>query len=73
MGKMSEEKYYVMEDGVRREATDLEKADIEQRRLISDNEIASMNGIATAKESAKAKLAALGLTEAEVNAIIGGV
>jgi len=26
-----------------------------------------------AKESAKAKLAALGLTEAEVNAIIGGV
>lgn len=26
-----------------------------------------------AKESAKAKLAALGLTEAEVNAIIGGI
>lgn len=26
-----------------------------------------------AKESAKAKLAALGLTEAEVNALIGGV
>ena len=28
---------------------------------------------AAAKESAKAKLAALGLTEEEVNAIIGGV
>lgn len=70
---MSEEKYYVMEDGVRREATDSEKADIEKRRLVSDNEIASMNGIVAAKESAKAKLAALGLTEAEVNAIIGGV
>ena len=34
---------------------------------------ATVEAAIAAKESAKAKLAALGLTEAEVNAIIGGI
>jgi len=64
---------YVTENGVRREATDAEQADIIARREHSAREMQAMAEMVSAKESAKAKLAALGLTEAEVNAIIGGV
>lgn len=64
---------FVTEDGVRRlaSATEIEgilsvQAEAEQLKALQQTAIA-------AKESAKAKLTALGLTEAEVNAIIGGV
>jgi len=70
---MTVSKDYVTEDGVRREATDAEQADIVARREHSAREMQAMAEMVSAKESAKAKLAALGLTEAEVNAIIGGV
>ena len=68
-------------DGVTRPMTDEEKTLLDEARLqvASDLESgaiinsADKESIAAAKESAKAKLAALGLTEEEVNAIIGGV
>ena len=68
-------------DGVTRPMTDEEKTLLDEARLqvASDLESgaiinsADKEAIAAAKESAKAKLAALGLTEEEVNAIIGGV
>ena len=50
-----------------KEVLDGYSSEVEQ--LIQDE----INTKIAAKESAKAKLAALGLTEAEVNAIIGGV
>ncbi len=64
---------FVTEDGVRRLASAAEiegilsvQAEAEQLKTLQQTVIA-------AKESAKAKLAVLGLTEEEVNAIIGGV
>lgn len=64
---------FVTEDGVRRLASAAEiegilsvQAETEQLKALQQTAIA-------AKESAKAKLAALGLTEAEVNAIVGGI
>jgi len=73
MGSMITSDYFVTEDGVKRHATPEEingiisvMAEVEEFKL-------SQQAAFAAKESAKAKLAALGLTEAEVNAIIGGV
>jgi len=70
---MTADRDYVTENGVRREATDAEQADIIARREHSVREMQAMAEMVSAKESAKAKLAALGLTEEEINAIIGGV
>lgn len=53
-----------------REMTANEYAEYQQ---LSEEIEARNLSVVFAKESAKAKLAALGLTEAEVNAIIGGV
>ena len=56
-----------------RDATSQEEARIlaAQAEAVAQEE--ARQAAIAAKESAKAKLAALGLTEAEVNAIIGGV
>ena len=56
-----------------RNATPEEATIIDQRQADSLAYEASIQDKIAAKESAKAKLAALGLTEEEVNAIIGGV
>jgi len=69
---MSEE-FFVTENGVRRLATELEVEGILSVKAEVENLLLSQQAAIAAKESAKAKLAALGLTEAEVNAIIGGV
>jgi len=55
---------------------ELNQKELEQRQKDVETkalEDAQIQAATAAKESAKAKLAALGLTEAEVNAIIGGV
>jgi len=55
---------------------ELNQKELEQRQKDVETkalEDAQIQAAIAAKESAKAKLAALGLTEAEVNAIIGGV
>jgi len=69
---MATETKTVMENGVVRNATPAEIAEIEARAAEPTLE-ERINAIQQVKESAKAKLAALGLTEEEVNAIIGGV
>jgi hypothetical protein len=48
---------------------------VEYNAAINDqqNTIAKIKAIEAARTSAKAKLAALGLTEDEINALIGGV
>ena len=60
-------------DDTVRDATPEEEARIlaAQAEAVAQEE--ARQAAIAAKESAKAKLAALGLTEAEVNAIIGGV
>jgi hypothetical protein len=66
-----EEKFYVFEDGKKHEAKGEELAYyeswIQEMRLIEAEQTAK----AEAKASAMAKLAALGLSEEEVQAIIG--
>ena len=55
---------------------ELNQKELEQRQKDVETkalEDAQIQAATAAKESAKAKLAALGMTEAEVNAIIGGV
>jgi septal ring factor EnvC (AmiA/AmiB activator) len=71
------ETIYVSEDGKRRKATAAELEQFEKDRL----EAQERNGLLEAEmqakqaklESAKAKLAALGLDEEEVAAIVGGI
>ena len=65
--------YKVQIDNLIRDATPEEEARIlaSQAEAVAQEE--ARQAAIAAKESAKAKLAALGLTEAEVNAIIGGV
>jgi len=65
--------YKVQIDDEVRDATPEEEARIlaAQAEAVAQEE--ARQAAIAAKESAKAKLAALGLTEEEVNAIIGGV
>jgi hypothetical protein len=66
---------YVSEDGKKRKATAEELAQIEKDRLEYEAEKSRIEAEQTAKAEAKAsamaKLAALGLSEEEVQAIIG--
>jgi len=65
--------YKVQIDDEVRDATPEEEARIlaAQAEAVAQEE--ARQAAIAAKESAKAKLAALGLTEEEINAIIGGV
>jgi hypothetical protein len=77
LGNNMTETIYVMDNGVKRKATAEEIAQFEkdaadyaeQARLFEAEQTAK----AEAKASAMAKLAALGLNEEEIQAIIGGV
>ena len=60
-------------DDLVRDATPEEEATILAAQAESQAQEEAIQTAIAAKESAKAKLAALGLTEAEVNAIIGGI
>jgi len=73
MGLIMTEQFFVTEDGIRRLATPLEIEGILSVRAENEDLILFQEAKLAAKESAKAKLAALGLTEDEVNAIIGGI
>jgi len=68
---------YVTEDNIRREATAEEIVQFEKDRAEALERQLLIEAEAQAKqaklESAKAKLAALGLDEEEVQAIIGGI
>ena len=65
--------YKIQIDNTVRDATAEEAADIDTRRAQAQAQQEAIEAKLAAKESAKAKLAALGLTEDEVNAIIGGI
>jgi hypothetical protein len=56
-----------------RDATPQEAAALDAARTQSEETIAAYQAQIAARESALAKLAALGLTEDEVNALIGGM
>ena len=62
--------YKVQIDDVVRDATAEEAAAIEAAYKDAANKEAAMNAAAKAKESALAKLVALGLTEAEIAALV---
>lgn len=63
--------YYVTEDGVRREATPAEIKTIDEVRQENEAQRLALEQAVAAKASARAKLAALGLTDAEVAALLG--
>jgi len=60
-------------DDVVRDATPEEVAQFEAMAAEAEAQEQALLAAVAAKESAKAKLAALGLTDEEINAIIGGV
>jgi DNA-binding NarL/FixJ family response regulator len=64
---------YIQEDHIKREATAQEVKEIEADRLrlgqLEAQELAEANAKQAARESALAKLAALGLTEEEIAAL----
>ena len=60
-------------DDVVRDATPEEVAHFEAMAAEAEAQEQALLAAVAAKESAKAKLAALGLTDEEINAIIGGV
>jgi hypothetical protein len=60
-------------DDIVRDATPEEETLILAQQAEAQAQQEALEAKLAAKESAKAKLAALGLTEDEVNAIIGGV
>jgi hypothetical protein len=60
-------------DDIVRDATPEEEALLLVRQQESQAQQEALEAKLAAKESAKAKLAALGLTEDEVNALIGGI
>jgi hypothetical protein len=70
-----EQQIYVFDNGKKRKATDQELAQFEKDRLEAEESQrlleAEQQAKAEAKASAMAKLAALGLNEEEVQAIIG--
>jgi hypothetical protein len=59
--------------GVERPMTDQELAAYEQTVAQAERQNVAQEAAVAAKASAVAKLAALGLTEDEVNALIGGI
>jgi hypothetical protein len=67
------EKIYIQEDGERREATPSEalriKEEIAEMKALEESIRADREAKAIARESALAKLAALGLTEDEIAAL----
>jgi hypothetical protein len=63
--------YKIQIDDTVREATSEEAARIEQYRRESAEQVAAIKARAAALVSARAKLAALGLSEAEVAALLG--
>ena len=63
------EKIYVSEDGVKREATPQELAQLEIDKAAQEIYQAELEAKITARQSALAKLAALGLTEEEIRAL----
>lgn len=65
--------YKIQIDNTVRDATAEEAADIDARSAQAQAQQEAIEAKLAAKESAKTKLAALGLTEDEVNAIIGGI
>ena len=60
-------------DDIIRDATPEEEAVILAQQAEAQAQQEAIEAKLAAKESAKAKLSALGLTEDEVNAIIGGI
>jgi hypothetical protein len=60
-------------DDIVRDATPEEAARFEAMAAEAEAQEQALLAAVAAKESAKAKLAALGLTDDEINAIIGGV
>jgi len=63
--------YKVQIDDTVRDATPEETAAIDAQRADAAAQAAAADAVAAAKVSARAKLAALGLTEAEVAALLG--
>lgn len=63
--------YKVQVDDAIREATADEAARIDAQRAEAEAQAAAADAKAAAVASARAKLAALGLTEAEVKALVG--
>lgn len=63
--------YLVQIDDTVREATSEEAARLDALRRESEAQVAALEAAAAAKASARAKLAALGLTDAEVAALLG--
>jgi DNA-binding NarL/FixJ family response regulator len=63
------EKMYISEDGVKREATAGEIAQFNQDQIEIQKATAEKEAKQTARQSALAKLAALGLTEEEIAAL----
>jgi DNA-binding NarL/FixJ family response regulator len=60
---------YIQENGEKREATEAEIAQFAKDRIAADKLKAEEEARLAARESALAKLAALGLTEAEIAAL----
>lgn len=63
----------ILDNGVLRDMTEAELAQLAQDAKAAQEEQAAIEAQIASKESAKAKLAALGLTDDEINAIIGGM
>lgn len=63
----------ILDNGVLRDMNEAELAQLAQDAKAAQEEQAAIEAQIASKESAKAKLAALGLTDDEINAIIGGV
>lgn len=63
--------YLVQIDDIVREATPEEAARFDALRRESEAQVAALEAVAAAKASARAKLAALGLSEDEVAALLG--
>jgi hypothetical protein len=66
---MMTEKIFVQEDGEMREATEAELAQFELDRKAEELRVQEQDAREAARESALAKLAAIGLTEEEIRAL----
>jgi len=60
---------YIQEDGIKREATEAEVAQFEKDKIEAKKRQAEQDAKTAARQSALAKLAALGLTEEEIGAL----
>jgi hypothetical protein len=66
---MMTEKIFVQEDGEMREATEAELAQFELDRKAEELRVQEQDAREAARQSALAKLAAIGLTEEEIGAL----